>query len=60
MVSSMNIDFSNESHFTEFGNSSSEDEISLNLIDSLLDLYLRARTFKSDFFSRGSLQTGNI
>ena len=56
----MNIDFSNESHFTEFGNSSSEDEISLNLVDSLLDLYLRARTFKSDFFSKGSLQTGNI
>lgn len=56
------MDFSIRLHFIALRNSASEeseDEIPLNLLDNVLALYLRARTFVC-FSSKGSLQTGNI
>ena len=54
MVSSLMIYFIIQSHFTNlqnFANEESEDEIALNLLESMLTLYLPAITFKY-----GSLQ----
>ena len=49
MVSSLMMDFSIQSHFTtllNFADEESEDEIGLNLLESLLTLYLRGTIFK--------------
>lgn len=49
MVSALVVDFSILSHFSALKNSASqelEEESSLNLLESMLTLYLRARTFK--------------
>ena len=54
MVSSLMVYFIIRSHFTNlqnFANEESEDEIALNLLESMLTLYLPAITFKY-----GSLQ----
>lgn len=49
MVSSLMLDFSIQSDFTTLLNSAgeeSEDEIGLNLLESMLTLYLRGTNFK--------------
>ena len=49
MVSSLMMDFSIQSHFTtllNFADEESEDEIGLNLLESLLTSYLRGTIFK--------------
>ena len=49
MVSTLMLDFSVLPHFTTLTNTASEEldkEISLNLLESMITLYLRARTFK--------------